>query len=336
MNIRLKELTKRYGETEAVDSVSLTVREGETFGLIGPSGCGKSTILRMIAGFETPNSGDVLFDDASVVDVAPQARDVGLVFQSIALFNNMSVIENVAFGPRMHGVETEQRRENAQEILELLDIPELANRDPQKLSGGQQQRVALGRALAIEPQVLLLDEPMTGLDATLKRRLQNEMVALFDELDMTAIHVTHDQEEAMVMCDRIAVLNNGRLEQVGTPTELYESPANEFVAEFLGTSNILYATAKDGLLNFGFAEVPAECAERGDVAVVARPEHLSPGNGPLQAEITNQFYLGEKIRSFGQLPNGNEIIFDADRFSAQPGDEVSLSMDTDRIRIISQ
>lgn len=334
MNIQLKELTKRYGETEAIDSVSLTIREGETFGLIGPSGCGKSTILRMIAGFETPDDGDIIFDDSSVVDILPQARDVGLVFQSIALFNNMSVIENVAFGPRMRGVETEQRRDDARDILELLDIPELADRDPQNLSGGQKQRVALGRALAIEPRVLLLDEPMTGLDATLKRRLQNEMVALFDELDMTAIHVTHDQEEAMVMCDRIAVLNDGRIEQVGTPTELYESPTNEFVADFLGTSNIFDATARDGVLDFGFAEIPLECAERGDVAVIVRPEHISPGSGSLRAEITNQFYLGEKIRSFGRLPDGEKIIFDVDRFAGQPGDEISLSMDTDRIRVI--
>ncbi|MCD2201385.1 ABC transporter ATP-binding protein [Halobacterium sp. KA-4] len=334
MNIQLEELTKRYGETEAVDSVSLTIHEGETFGLIGPSGCGKSTMLRMIAGFETPDHGDVIFDDSSVVDIPPQVRDVGLVFQSIALFNNMSVIENVAFGPRMRGVETEQRRGDAQDILELLDISELADRDPQNLSGGQKQRVALGRALAIEPRVLLLDEPMTGLDATLKRRLQTEMVALFDELDMTAIHVTHDQEEAMVMCDRIAVLNDGQIEQVGTPTELYESPANEFVADFLGTSNILDATARNGILDFGFAEVPFECAECGDVAVIVRPEHISPGSGSLRAKITNQFYLGEKVRTFGLLPDGGKIIFDVDRFVAQPGDEISLSMDTDRIRVI--
>lgn len=334
MEIRLEELTKHYGEKEAVNSVSLTVREGETFGLIGPSGCGKSTILRMIAGFETPSNGDVRFDDVSVLDVAPQGRDVGLVFQSIALFNNMSVIENIAFGPRMRGVEKKQRQDDAHDILEMLDIPELADRNPRNLSGGQKQRVALGRALAIEPRVLLLDEPMTGLDAKLKRRLQQEIVGLFNELDITAIHVTHDQEEAMVMCDRIAILNDGQIEQVGTPTELYESPANEFVANFLGTSNVLHATARNDSIDFGFIEVPIKCDERGDVAVVARPEHLSPGGGALQAEITNQFYLGEKVRSFGRLPDGEEVIFDVDRFAAQPGDKVSLSIDTDRVRVI--
>jgi putative spermidine/putrescine transport system ATP-binding protein len=332
--IQLDNLTKRYGSTDAVDSVSVTVKDGETFGLVGPSGCGKSTMLRTIAGFETPTEGDIYFDGNSIAGVSPQKRDVGLVFQSIALFSNMSVIENVSFGPRMRGVSKEERDKKAREILEMLDILELEDRDPQNLSGGQQQRVALGRALAIEPQVLLLDEPMTGLDAKLKRRLQKEMVALFDKLDITAIHVTHDQEEAMVMCDRIAVLNDGRIEQIGTPAELYESPTNEFVANFIGTSNLLPATARNSVLDLGFTQIPHEVDQSGDVVIVTRPEHISPGDGPLHAKITSQFYLGEKVRSFGKLPDGEEIIFDVEQPISDPGERITLSIDMDHTQVI--
>jgi putative spermidine/putrescine transport system ATP-binding protein len=230
----LDRIAKQFGTRAAVDDIDLTVEEGEILGVVGPSGCGKTTTLRTIAGFETPTAGRVLFDEEDMTHVPPEKRNVGLVFQSYALFNNMSVIENVAFGPRMRGVETEQRRDDARDILDLLDIPELADRNPQNLSGGQKQRVALGRALAIEPRVLLLDEPMTGLDATLKRRLQNEVVALFDELDMTAVHVTHDQEEAMTMSTLIALMRDGRLEQLASPLDIFESPANEFSAQFIG------------------------------------------------------------------------------------------------------
>jgi len=334
--IQLQNLTKRYESTEAVNTVSITVSDGETFGLVGPSGCGKSTLLRMIAGFEQPTTGDISFDGNSILGISPQDRDVGLVFQSIALFNNMSVLENVTFGPRMCGESKNEYQRQAQEILEMLDISELEDRDPQNLSGGQQQRVALGRALAIEPDVLLLDEPMTGLDAKLKRRLQKEMVELFDDLDITAIHVTHDQEEAMVMCDRIAVLNNGYVEQVGTPSELYESPANQFVANFVGTSNLLSATSSNGHLDFGFTEIPYDNNEQGEVMVIARPEHISPGTGALTATITSQFYLGDHIRTYGKLPDDREIIFDVSHPVADLGDEISLSVNTDHIRVIPQ
>lgn len=333
--IQIKNLTKRYGTTEAVDSVSLTIPDGTTFGLVGPSGCGKSTLLRMIAGFEQPTAGDVRLDGASILGVSPQKRDIGLVFQSIALFNNMSVLDNVSFGPRMRGESKEQYIDRARNILGMLGIADLEDRNPRNLSGGQQQRVALGRALAIEPGILLLDEPMTGLDAKLKRRLQKEMVRLFHELDITAIHVTHDQEEAMVMCDQIAVLNNGRIEQIGTPAELYESPTNQFVADFIGTSNLLSATATDGYLDFGFTQVPYDNDEEGDVTVIIRPEHVELGSGALQAEVTNQFYLGEKVRTYGRLPDDSEIVFDKSHPTVQPGDEVSLCIDTELAQIHS-
>jgi len=231
--ITLDSVTKRFGDTTAVDGVSLTIADGEILGVVGPSGCGKTTTLRTVAGFETPTAGRVLFDDAEVTHVPPECRNVGIVFQSYALFENMTVRENVQFGPRMHGVPRGERRERADRLLSMLGIADLAGRDPATLSGGQQQRVGLARALAIEPHILLLDEPMTGLDAKLKRRLREEIGDLLAELDVTALYVTHDQVEAMEMCDRIAVMNRGHVEQVGTPREVYESPATEFVAEFV-------------------------------------------------------------------------------------------------------
>ena len=232
-DITLDSVTKRFGDTTAVDAVSLTIGDGEVLGVVGPSGCGKTTTLRTVAGFETPDEGRVLFGGEDVTHVPPERRHAGLVFQSYALFDNMTVRGNVEFGPKMHGVPADERRERATRLLELVGIADLADRDPRTLSGGQQQRVGVARALAIEPSVLLLDEPMTGLDARLKRRLRDELGALLDDLGVTALYVTHDQEEAMVMCDRVAVMNDGVVEQVGTPREIHESPATEFVADFV-------------------------------------------------------------------------------------------------------
>ena len=231
--VTLDSVQKRYGETTAVDDISFTVDDGEIVGVLGPSGCGKTTTLRTVAGFETPNAGTVSFDDRDVTHVPPENRNVGLVFQEYALFDNMTVRENVAFGPKMRGVGKTERKERAATLLDMLDIGDMADRDPTTLSGGQQQRVGLARALAIEPAILCLDEPMTGLDAKLKARLRDEVGELLSELNVTGLYVTHDQEEAMLMCDRIAVMNDGHLEQVGTPREVYESPATEFVSEFV-------------------------------------------------------------------------------------------------------
>jgi putative spermidine/putrescine transport system ATP-binding protein len=231
--VDIDSVRKTYGETTALGGVSLTVADGEILGVLGPSGCGKTTTLRTVAGFETPDAGSVRFDGDDVTRDPPENRNVGLVFQEYALFDTMTVRENVAFGPKMHGIGKAERRERADELLEMLGIGGMGERDPTTLSGGQQQRVGLARALAIEPRILLLDEPMTGLDAKLKARLRDEVGDLLSELGVTGLYVTHDQEEAMLMCDRIAVMNGGHVEQVGTPREVYEEPGNEFVAEFV-------------------------------------------------------------------------------------------------------
>ena len=335
--VRLDDIIKRFGGEVAVDSVSLSVQSGETLGIVGPSGCGKTTTLRTVAGFETPTEGEVYFGDEVVTNVPPERRNVGLVFQGYALFDNMTVQENVEFGLKMQGVESAERAERAQEMLELLGIGEFADRDPTTLSGGQQQRVGFARALVIEPRILLLDEPMTGLDAKLKERLQREIGSLLNELDVTALYVTHDQEEAMVMCDRIAVMNDGRLEQVGTPREIYEEPANEFVAGFVGTANVLEATAANGTLDLGFHEIDAADLPRsGDVKALVRPGDVTVGEGPIEATVTELLYVGEEIRATVKLPGGEEISIQLDKSmeGVSTGDPVAVDIGRDSVHVI--
>ena len=339
--VQLRNITKRFDETTAVNDISLTVEPGETLGVVGPSGCGKTTTLRTIAGFETPTEGEVLFGQEPITNVPPEQRDVGLVFQSYALFDNMTVQENVEFGLKMRDVPTAERTERAEELLELLDIGELTDRDPTTLSGGQQQRVGLARALAIEPRILLLDEPMTGLDAQLKNRLQREIGGLLEELDVTALYVTHDQEEAMVMCDRIAVMNEGIIEQVGEPEEVYAQPANAFVADFIGTSNLLPGRIEDGRLDLGFAAIDAETgrgAHKGEVTATIRPEAFEVSqSGSFEATIEESFYLGEHVQVLATLPNGESLTLHLDsRLEYTPGDTITLSVDPADIHFIDR
>jgi len=244
--VELDGVTKRYGETAAVDDVSLRVREGEFFTLVGPSGCGKTTTLRLIAGFEDPTGGTVRFGGESVAGVPPEARDVGVVFQNYALFPHMTVGENVAYGLNFAeppgGVTREER---VAELLELVDLPDSADRDPESLSGGQKQRVAMARALAPGPDVLLLDEPMSALDARLRERLRVQVRAIQSELGITTVYVTHDQEEALAISDRVAVMSGGTPEQVAPPRTVYREPATRFVAEFVGDNNVFTGRVVD-------------------------------------------------------------------------------------------
>src|SRR5689334_23497330 len=242
--VRLEELTKVFGaDNVAVDGIDVEMPPGEFFTLLGPSGCGKTTTLRMIAGFERPTSGRIVLDGVDVAQVPPHKRSVNTVFQSYALFPHLDVGSNVAFGLKYVKLSKEEKARRVVEVLDLVQLGGYQRRKPSQLSGGQQQRVALARALVLSPRVLLLDEPLGALDARLRKGLQVELKALQDDVGVTFVFVTHDQEEALTMSDRIAVMNNGRVEQAGSPREVYEEPTTSFVADFLGVSNLLDAEA---------------------------------------------------------------------------------------------
>lgn len=336
--ITLDTVTKQFDSTTAVDDVSLTINDGEVLGIVGPSGCGKTTTLRLIAGFETATEGTIRYDDEDVTHVSPEDRNVGLVFQGYALFNNMTVRQNVTFGPKMHGVDKHERRERANELLEMLDIGELADRAPKTLSGGQQQRVGLARALAVEPRILLLDEPMTGLDAKLKQTLRQELGELLEDLGVTTLYVTHDQEQAMSMCDRIAVMNNGHIEQVSSPAGIYESPANEFVANFIGTSNIVSSDALQGSLDTEATE-SLDTELNGDARFAIRPTDFVVGQGPIEADIKNLFYLGEQVQLIVVTNDGAELTVHCDRLAIDDltvGDRIKMGVETNRIHSVAR
>ena len=288
-----------YGATHVLKNVELAIRPGELFAFLGPSGCGKTTLLRLIAGFAQSQTGQVRLDGQDVASLPPWKRDVGMVFQSYALWPHMTVAQNVAFGleeRRRPRVEIEAKVAQA---LELVGLSALAQRRPAQLSGGQQQRVALARTIVIEPKVLLLDEPLSNLDAKMRISVRRELRALQQRLGLTTIFVTHDQEEANTICDRIAVMEAGVIQQVGTPMELYEHPANLFVANFLGTANILGADS-------GIA-VPA------GRRLVFRPQHaiLAPVDGAaMSGTVTNREFLGATVR-YGVRVGGGEVLVDA-------------------------
>jgi spermidine/putrescine transport system ATP-binding protein len=238
-DVRLEKLTKRFDDVVAVDAIDLEIPRGSFFALLGPSGCGKTTTLRMIGGFEEPTSGSIMLGDRDVSPLPPHKRDVNTVFQSYALFPHLTIFENVAFGLRRRRIRGDELRRRANEMLELVGLGHVGGRKPAQLSGGQQQRVALARALVNHPRVLLLDEPLGALDLKLRKQMQLELKRIQHEVGITFVHVTHDQEEAMTMADGIAVMNAGRIEQLGEPRELYEHPRTAFVAGFLGVSNLL-------------------------------------------------------------------------------------------------
>jgi spermidine/putrescine transport system ATP-binding protein len=243
-DVRLENITKRFDDVVAVDDLSLDVESGKFYALLGPSGCGKTTTLRMIGGFEDPTSGTIYLGDRTVTGQPPHKRDVNTVFQSYALFPHLTIFENVAFGLRRSKVKGSEVRTRTEEMLQVVGLKGYGNRKPRQLSGGQQQRVALGRALVNRPRVLLLDEPLGALDLKLRKEMQFELKRIQHDMGITFVHVTHDQEEAMTMADSIVVMNDGRIEQMGEPAELYESPATAFVANFLGVSNLLPGTVE--------------------------------------------------------------------------------------------
>ncbi|RPK81924.1 ABC transporter ATP-binding protein [Streptomyces sp. ADI98-10] len=279
--VQLKQLRRKFGSTVALDGLDLDIAPGEMVALLGPSGCGKTTALRIIAGFESADGGELLMDGQDVTSVPAHRRDIGMVFQSYSLFPNMTAAENIAYGLRVRGRASAERKERALELLDLVGLPGREGAYPHQLSGGQQQRVALARALAIRPRVLLLDEPLSALDAKVRLNLREEIRRIQLDLGITTVFVTHDQEEALSMADRVAVMKDGRLEQCAAPGELYDRPATPFVAEFVGTMNRLPGTVRDGgVVELFGRRLPihgATPAAGAEVDVLLRPEGLAVG-----------------------------------------------------------
>ncbi len=273
----LEKVRKTFGHLVAVDDVSLEIIPGEFICFLGPSGCGKTTILRMITGFEQPTSGNIIYDGTIINNIIPQKRDFGIVFQSYALFPNMTVEKNIAFGLNMRKAPQGIIKERVAEILQLLDLSGWETHYPSQLSGGQQQRVALGRALAIKPKVLLLDEPLSALDAKIRLRLRVVIKKLQQDLGITLIYVTHDQEEALSLADRIVIMRNGKFQQIDSPLDIYKRPKTSFVAEFVGTSNFIAGTKNNGYVKFGnlqFMVSNLDEVENEKVYLAIRPENI--------------------------------------------------------------
>jgi len=337
-DVRLVDVTKRFEDVTAVDRLSLEIEHGSFFALLGPSGCGKTTTLRMIGGFEQPSEGQIYLGDAEVSGLPSYKRDVNTVFQSYALFPHLSVFENVAFGLRRQGIRGGTLTGQVNEILRLVGLEGLGKRKPRQLSGGQQQRVALARALVNKPKVLLLDEPLGALDLKLRKQMQLELKGIQHDVGITFIHVTHDQEEAMTMADQIAVMNRGRIEQLGTPTELYETPTTAYVAGFLGASNLIAGTVSgsDTVRLHGGPEVrvrPRALAGRtGEVAVGIRPEKIELGGeqeNTLDGTIVEQAYVGVATQYIVDTECGQMTVYRQNASSglngAAPGQRLILS-----------
>lgn len=273
----LENISKYFGSLVAVQDVDLVIEPGEFICFLGPSGCGKTTLLRIITGFEQQTSGDVIYDGKIINDVIPQKRDFGIVFQSYALFPNMTVYQNVAFGLEMRKMPKKLIDERVSEILQLVGLTEWESHYPSQLSGGQQQRVALGRAIAIKPKMLLLDEPLSALDAKIRVRLRTVIKKLQEELGITLIYVTHDQEEALALADRVVIMRDGAIRQIGTPWEIYKEPKTSFIAEFVGTSNFIAGKKKNGKVQFGRLELAVSNLDDTDsetVYLAIRPENI--------------------------------------------------------------
>ena len=336
----IKDAVKRYGDFTALNGVSLNIKEGEFFTLLGPSGCGKTTLLRMIAGFNSIEAGDFYFGDKRINDVAAHKRDIGMVFQNYAIFPHLTVKENVAYGLKARKVAKKEMDERVAEALKLVQIEHLADRKPNELSGGQQQRVALARAFVIEPSVLLMDEPLSNLDAKLRVQMRTVIKKLQRRLGITTIYVTHDQEEALAISDRIAVMKDGNIMQIGTPNEIYAKPQNPFVAGFIGVSNFLDCDVDGGKVTIQgemTIEIPVKKEYKGKGKLSARPEQLFFSNTGMPGKILFSTFLGDFIEYEVVLDNGQNLIvneYTKDTASVhEDGEQVHLSFDPNRVSL---
>ena len=340
--IRLEACAKTFEDgTRALEPLDLEIARGETMVLLGPSGCGKTTTLRLIAGLERPDPGGrVLFDDEDVTTVPIERRNVGMVFQSYALFPNMTVAENVAYGLRIRRLPLAERERRVAEMLAMMHIGAFAERRIDQLSGGQKQRVALARALAVRPRALLLDEPLTALDAKLRDELRVEIDALLRRLDITAIYVTHDQAEAMALGDRIVVMDHGKVAQVGRPREIYLRPANRFVAEFVGTMNQLKGQVVNGHLELKGGRIPWDGPAGVILELLCRPERLKvvgAGEGQLSGTVAAAFFLGDCVRLvLADVTERPLVIETSHGRDYAPGDRVHLQVDRDGLLLLNR
>lgn len=358
--IELSNVTKQYGNLTAVNDLNIEFKEGKYTMILGPSGCGKSTTLRMIAGLETPTAGDVIIDDETVTDKPPRHRDISMVFQSLALWSHKTVAENMGFGLKMQDVEKKERRQRVEEIAELLHIKDKLDDNPASLSGGQQQRVALGRSLVREPEVILLDEPLSSLDAKLRLEMRTELARIQSELGTTFIHVTHNQEDAMTIADEILLLDDGEVQQFAPSLEMYNEPANRFVADFIGNPSInmfdasftqndealtLDAGAFELHIEDELADVYRSQIHASEVEIGIRPESLNPrpetnGHPSFEAEVTiietfgdqNWYYVEPKDGARLVVKSANESVME----SLAVGDQVVISVDPKSIHVFDQ
>lgn len=361
--VELRAVSKKFGDTTAVDAIDLHIRSGEFMSILGPSGSGKTTTLRMISGFEAPTKGEVWISGLNATDVPAHRRNVNTVFQSYALFAHLTVAENVAYGPRVKKRDPAEIRERVARALEMVRLPHLADRHPSQLSGGEQQRVALARAIINEPDVLLLDEPLSALDLKLRQAVRIELKNLHDQLGMTFVFVTHDQTEALTMSDRVAVMDGGRILQLGTPAEVYERPNSRFVANFIGETNLLEGrieTVRSGEAHVRLAGGPVVLASGGvgdlrpgaEVTVAIRPERVrmlaqrpsgTVAAGELAGTLISLIYLGDATRATIALPDASEVV--AIRYNEEeghssgdlrPGDPVLVGWQPGAARLLTE
>lgn len=337
--VELQYLTRTFGAVRALDGLNLRIEPGELVALLGPSGCGKTTAMRILAGLEEATSGSVLVDGRDITGVPANKRDMGMVFQAYSLFPHLTVLDNVAFGLKMRGVGAGERRSRAAEMLELVGLSAQSGRYADELSGGQQQRVALARALAVRPRVLLLDEPLSALDAKVRTQLRDEIRRVQLEVGTTTLFVTHDQEEALAVADRVGVMNAGRLEQLAAPAELYAHPATPFVADFVGLNNKLAATVSGGTAGLLGVTVPAlpGSVDGAGVAMV-RPESVTVQADPAgQATVVAVSFLGAISRVSVALADGAALCAQMNSSAARafaPGDRVTVGLEPGGVRVI--